>query len=504
MRIFAQRPKASQNGTSAQATLLDRRGFEHSGGKTSIVRSQRVLRSHAVDGVLQGHAGQVNAKSVANGTTCLPHSFSRIPIHSKSPPRIQAKLRLNTPGDIYEQEADRIASEVMRAPESASLPGTQVPSGMHDPPVQRMFRPKSSGFAQIQRTQPAASAANIRPAIAARLEATRGSGEPLPKSVRLFMEPRFGVDFSTVRVHTGREAAWLNQQLDSLAFTRQKDIYFGAGNYTPESATGQRLLAHELAHVTHQENEPSTIRRKIKCDPQASLGPFLSTKGVSGFTESNSVYDHSRGGALSFEQEVLIDMLASPRVFHLDGDSDAAASSNLSAHVKARMGIVSFASKKQYNFAALSGWSMNPAFYEWDISKGTWKVKPGVDPKAAWEDVNLNPKLYAIGCAAATDITMKGGSGGANIIDIPSGDQADWVAGDSGYVENTKYPAKSGNIGLMGENIIYTGGGMFWGHFTGSVTYRTLADWVTMVNGWNGGAKVDTKRELPATGLLDK
>jgi hypothetical protein len=99
---------------------------------------------------------------------------------------------------------------------------------------------------------------------------------------------------------------------------------------------------------------------------------------------------------------------------------------------------------------------------------------------------------------------MAGGSGDAPIIDIPSADPADWVAGDAGYVENTKYPKGSSNIGLLGENIIYVGGGMFWGHFTGSVTYRTLADWEVMVKSWNGGAKIDNKRELPATGLLDK
>jgi hypothetical protein len=45
---------------------------------------------------------------------------------------------------------------------------------------------------------------------------------------------------------------------------------------------------------------------------------------------------------------------------------------------------------------------------------------------------------------------------------------------------------------------------MFWGHFTGNVTYRTLADWIAMVTKWNCGARLDHKRELPATGLIDK
>jgi hypothetical protein len=502
MRTFAQKPKVPNQVTSAQRALLRGAWFGQS-RINSNVDLQRAIGNQAMP-LAKANTKDFKGDSTANEIACFRHDFGRITINRKTPLRTQPKLTVNTPGDMYEQEADRVADEVLRKPEQALLPGTGISKETRGRPVRQTCTKPDTAERNIHHKEAAEAMPVVTPAIAARLDATKGRGEPLPRPVRSFMEPRFGFDFNGVRVHTGGEAAWLNQELSSLAFTWQRDIYFGSDTYKPESAAGRLLLAHELAHVAQQGNGPAMIRRKIKCDPQASLSTFLSSKGVTGVTESDKVYEHTRGGAQNFEQELLIDMLASPRVFHVDGDSDATAASNLAAHVKARIGIVTFASKKQYNFAALSGWSMNPAFYEWDISKGTWKVKPGVDPKAAWEDVNINPKLYAIGCAAATDITMKGGSGGANIIDIPSVDQADWVAGDSGYVENTKYPSKSGNIGLMGENIIYTGGGMFWGHFTGSVTYRTLADWVAMVNSWNGGARVDTKRELPATGLLDK
>jgi hypothetical protein len=122
------------------------------------------------------------------------------------------------------------------------------------------------------------------------------------------------------------------------------------------------------------------------------------------------------------------------------------------------------------------------------------------DRQAAWDDVNNNPQLYAIACDAATRITLSGGSGGANIIDKPSSDKDDWVPGDAGYIENTKY---DGRVGLEGENIIYTGGGQFWGHFQTAVTYRSLDEWIKEVHSWNLSEKLDTKRELPATGLLD-
>jgi hypothetical protein len=282
-------------------------------------------------------------------------------------------------------------------------------------------------------------------------------------------------------------------------------VVFGAGQYAPGTMEGGHLLAHELAHVVRQDRSPALISRQIKVDPNASLGGYFSGKGISGVTEANSVYSHARGGALSFEQEVLIDMLSSPRIFHVDGDTDASAASNLNAHVKARTGIVTFAALKKYAFASLSAWKMNRTYYDWDTSKGTWKMKPNVDKQAAWDDLNANPQDYAIGCAAATDLTMKGGSKGATIIDKPSSDRDDWVAGDAGYIENASYQS-SQSIGLMGENLIYTGGKQFWGHFTGT-PYHTLDEWTKMVESWTAGggtAKLDGKREMPATGLLDK
>jgi hypothetical protein len=67
------------------------------------------------------------------------------------------------------------------------------------------------------------------------------------------MEPRFGADFSGIRVHAGSEAAQLNQVLGARAFTHGQDIYLGAGAEAPGSEAGNRLLAHELTHVVQQK-----------------------------------------------------------------------------------------------------------------------------------------------------------------------------------------------------------------------------------------------------------
>ena len=70
----------------------------------------------------------------------------------------------------------------------------------------------------------------------------------MPDPVRAYMEPRFGVDFSQVRVHTGSDALQMNQAVGAQAFTHGSDIYFGAGH----SPTNLELTAHELTHVVQQ------------------------------------------------------------------------------------------------------------------------------------------------------------------------------------------------------------------------------------------------------------
>jgi hypothetical protein len=447
----------------------------------------------------EGSVGAVSTRTLAHG--------------------VHPKLAVGAVSDPLEGEADRVAGRVMSMPaphlrragrRPVSLPNKRSCGGSSEECQAEQTHNNLGRQLQLQPGTPIVSGQTSAPIKAphAVREVMRSPGQSLEEATRAYFEPRFGRDLSGVRVHTDPLAGATALSMHALAYTLGSDIAFAPGEFQPGTWDGRTLIAHELAHVVQQDREPGVIHRKIKCDPRAKISGFLQTKGVSGFAESSSTYDYPKGGAAAatFEQELLIDMLASPRVFHVDGDSDVTASSSVAAHVMARTGIVSFASKKQYSFAALSGWKMNPALYDWDLPTGTWRVKPGVDPRAAWEDVNVNPTLYAIGCQAATDITQKGGSGGAKIIDMPSGDPADWIAGDAGFVKNTKYSRRRSSPGLEGENIIYTGGGMYWGHFTDRVTYRTLADWVAMVNTWNGGggAKLDTTRQLPATGLLDQ
>jgi len=80
----------------------------------------------------------------------------------------------------------------------------------------------------------------------------RSPGRPLDAATRAYMEPRFGYDFSRVRVHTDARAAESAEAVNSLAYTVGRDVVFGHGQYAPHDGAGRRLLAHELTHVMQQ------------------------------------------------------------------------------------------------------------------------------------------------------------------------------------------------------------------------------------------------------------
>jgi len=86
-------------------------------------------------------------------------------------------------------------------------------------------------------------------------EVLRSSGQPLDSSTRAFMEPRFGHDFSHVRVHTDAKAAASAQAVNARAYTVGRDVVFGTGSYSPQMGEGRKLIAHELTHVAQQAQQ---------------------------------------------------------------------------------------------------------------------------------------------------------------------------------------------------------------------------------------------------------
>ncbi len=172
---------------------------------------------------------------------------------------IQAKLTIGQPGDKYEQEADRVAEQVMQMPEPSvqrqpedeeDLIQPKPLAAQITPLVQRQSESEEEELLQgkaLSGRNPTAGG-NLE----ARINAARTSGQPLPRSARAFFEPRFGADFSDVRVHNSTEADALNRGLNARAFTTGKDIFFRQSELSPDNSGGRELLAHELTHVVQQ------------------------------------------------------------------------------------------------------------------------------------------------------------------------------------------------------------------------------------------------------------
>lgn len=133
--------------------------------------------------------------------------------------------------------------------------GTPGPSGECEE-----CRKKRGGLLQRSAltTQPRAS---IPPIVH---DVLHSPGQPLDAATRAFMEPRFGHDFSKVRVHTDAWAAESAQAVRALAYTVNNRIVFNAGRFSPQSFDGQRLLAHELTHVIQQGSQASSLQTNLQ------------------------------------------------------------------------------------------------------------------------------------------------------------------------------------------------------------------------------------------------
>jgi hypothetical protein len=177
---------------------------------------------------------------------------------------MHTKTAIGSVDDPVEHEADRIADQVMRM----SAPGTKT--AVVPGQVRRIADPKE-GEPQLHAAQPRTPeiSAGNSPPIAD--EMLSSPGQPLDASTRAFFEPRFGYDLSSVRLHTDDHAATVARSINALAYTAGSTIGFAAGQYQPSTHRGQRLLAHELAHVMQQSGDntlPLTIRRQGAAAPQ--------------------------------------------------------------------------------------------------------------------------------------------------------------------------------------------------------------------------------------------
>ncbi|MEW6496794.1 MAG: DUF4157 domain-containing protein [Cyanobacteriota bacterium] len=191
------------------------------------------------------------------------HNFSQVPASTGEMPMIQPKLKIGAVGDRYEQEADRVAQDVVqRINAPAALQRRELIA-----PSIRSLESQPGGFGaeklmpKVQRRE-AIAGGEASTDLASAINRARGSGQPLEAGLQQTMGQAMGADFGGVRVHTDVQSDLLNRTIQAKAFTTGQDVFFRQGAYQPASRGGQELIAHELTHVVQQNGEKQNIQNR--------------------------------------------------------------------------------------------------------------------------------------------------------------------------------------------------------------------------------------------------
>ncbi|MEH1776144.1 MAG: DUF4157 domain-containing protein [Nostoc sp.] len=256
-------------------------------------------------GLESSGASSPAANEVRSRNLPLMHDISRISL------RPQTKLTVNQPGDVYEQEADKVAQQVMQtmsepvskqsvqreslpeeeeelqmkslADANTSLQREALPEEEEElqmksladtnTSLQREALPEEEEELQMKSLadtnislQRQGGGVTATSDLETSIQQERGSGQTLSDDIRQPMEQAFGTDFSSVKIHTDSRSDQLNQSIQARAFTTGQDIFFRQGEYAPESHGGKELLAHELTHVVQQNG--SALGRKLLPDQE--------------------------------------------------------------------------------------------------------------------------------------------------------------------------------------------------------------------------------------------
>lgn len=200
----------------------------------------RAIRTHTAAFTQPGARNTTRPTGSSGREAGGPSKFPIDPVrtlHVAGP--IQAKLEVGSPNDAAEAEADSVAERIleMETPVDENTESEEILTVSETPNTTGTTRTLTGDAEQTVRS-------------------SLGRGKPLPKSTRSFFEPRFGRDFSDVRIHTGQRATQAARSIEARAFTLGSNIAFSKGEYRPASREGRQLLAHELTHVIQQSQGP--------------------------------------------------------------------------------------------------------------------------------------------------------------------------------------------------------------------------------------------------------
>ena len=210
---------------------------------------------------------------------------------------VQTKLAVNTPGDKYEVEADHMADKVMRMSVTGKHGHKKDLETLPKNSIQRKESNTTSSTEEHAQQGGNNTASFTSAQTESAIKNKTSGGQSLPAETRSFMEPRFGKDFSSVRIHHDQGAGQMNEQLNAKAFTYQNHIFFGAGQYQPQSPQGKQLLAHELTHVVQQgaANGPAQNAERTTGSTETSVQRQSIQTGSSGI--QRGLLDDARQGA---------------------------------------------------------------------------------------------------------------------------------------------------------------------------------------------------------------
>ena len=292
MRTFAPKQNAIRAAKSASSAKPGRALAGQSAEVRSILRLQRTIGNQAVQRLLQSNAEEFEAGSAITGSTHFAHDFSRIPLHAISRAKIQSKPNVSTPGDIYEQEADRVADQLMRMPKlqlqracpcGGECHRCQKEHGIDKHLPTEHVRASDSGQTAV-------------PPIVHEVLAT--PGPPLDAATRGFMEPRFSQDFSKLRVHTDAKAAESAQVVNALAYFARVSVL--APSLVPLAdglllAEGERLVRTQIKPRESPRLVSPDVSKAIRAACDKRCGPLVG--GTSdGETECDSMSAAIRPG----------------------------------------------------------------------------------------------------------------------------------------------------------------------------------------------------------------
>jgi hypothetical protein len=213
-------------------------------------------------------------KHTLGGTTCPTcRKQSLTGAHNHLAPAVQMKSKSKQAQDPREREADHMADRVIT-----------------NSPEQRAPQPSEARDHREDNAAPGPAAARSS------MNALAGTGELLPQAARQFFEPRFGYDFSGVRIHTDSKAAQSASEMNARAYTLGNHVVFGEGQYAPASAVGERLLAHELAHVVQQNGGAAPCLQRAPLTYDSTAYPISPPKKPFSLDDARDLVERKKKG----------------------------------------------------------------------------------------------------------------------------------------------------------------------------------------------------------------